>query len=811
MHQENRVIARRNRSIQDEIHSGINKIILCPILLTLLILQGVAFPKDDPYTFGLHIPAHVRQYWQGRLSDVGIGEQGYPPAMDWSNDDSPIKNQAGCGSCWAFAAAALIENISGTDDLSEQMIISCAPGSCTSGWYGDALQLAHDEGIVPEACYPYLAANGDCADRCSDPLYQVRVAFHDDVGIWGNPNSITREWLKEVLTMGPVCVAMDVPDDGTFTGYTGGIYNYDGGPIPDNRGHAVLVVGYNESEQYFRAKNSWGPDWGENGYFRISYNDVTDDVHFGGFACRAYDAIIDTLRPIPVEALQILTPNGGEYWIAGQTREILWNSANLSGRVLLEHSFDGGDHWSPIQLDAVDDSAFSWQVPMIRSYNNFIRISDADSSISDVSDAPFTTDYEFLRVQAPNGGEQWPVQSEQMIVWESSLTSGFVSLSYMIDGATYLPIAEHVPDTKSYLWRLPNDPVDLCKIRIADCDSSIRDLSNQPFSITPDSTQIIHVETPNGGESWMAGSTQPISWSSHQISEQVVLRYSEHSDSGWTILDTIHADASPFQWTVPHLFSSNARFSIFDLDGYPEDTSDSSFTILMPPSGTVIAGMACEKVQEGSRAAFPVYVNMDGMDDPNAKLRAYSASVQWDTVLFDFAEVQAGSSVGWDDPAVSEAQIESGLISFSQDNPAGSAGHMHVCTLLLDVASAERETGTLDLNFDRLTSWQTGQDLIPNLEIEACEFSIVPEGILGDVDRDGFVTSTDALIMISCDVGLDVSQFCPVYCGDVNMDGIVNTTDGLILLSYNIGIEVPYPIGEPGCPSNEATCAGCYP
>lgn len=82
--------------------------------------------------------------------------------------------------------------------------------------------------------------------------------------------------------------------------------------------------------------------------------------------------------------------------------------------------------------------------------------------------------------------------------------------------------------------------------------------------------------------------------------------------------------------------------------------------------------------------------------------------------------------------------------------------------------------------------------------------------ILGDVNGNNLADSTDALIILSGDVGIDISNFCPVNCGDVNADGRVNSTDALIILSHNVGIPVPFPIGVSGCPS-DVTCAGCNP
>ena len=83
------------------------------------------------------------------------------------------------------------------------------------------------------------------------------------------------------------------------------------------------------------------------------------------------------------------------------------------------------------------------------------------------------------------------------------------------------------------------------------------------------------------------------------------------------------------------------------------------------------------------------------------------------------------------------------------------------------------------------------------------------EGKSGDMNGDGQINSTDALIILSGDVGINISQFCPVNCGDVNGDGLVNSTDALIILSFDAGLSVPFEIGAEGCPVNVTPCAGC--
>ena len=83
--------------------------------------------------------------------------------------------------------------------------------------------------------------------------------------------------IKESLDNGPVPCGMGVYED--FMYYTGGVYEYTGGEDYLG-GHAVLIVGWDDDpvdapgKSCWIVKNSWGTDWGENGYCRIKMNDA---------------------------------------------------------------------------------------------------------------------------------------------------------------------------------------------------------------------------------------------------------------------------------------------------------------------------------------------------------------------------------------------------------------------------------------------------------------------------------------------------------------------------------------------------------
>jgi hypothetical protein len=80
---------------------------------------------------------------------------------------------------------------------------------------------------------------------------------------------------------------------------------------------------------------------------------------------------------------------------------------------------------------------------------------------------------------------------------------------------------------------------------------------------------------------------------------------------------------------------------------------------------------------------------------------------------------------------------------------------------------------------------------------------------LGDINGDNAVNSTDALIILSCDAGLNTTNFCPMNWADVNEDGLINSTDALIILSHDVALPVSFPVGEAGYRNDVEPCPGC--
>jgi hypothetical protein len=224
--------------------------------------------------FGLVLPTE-KDDWSVE-TDQSFTPAGLPSSIDWRNRDginwlTPVRNQAFCGSCVAFAAVGAFEgrlNIAANNptlnlDLSEQYLFKNI-GGCDSGsrpW--SASSSLKGAGTTDETCTPYtMGRMGE--DRSGTVCPNAKERTYKILG----SQNVSGTAIKEALQNGPVTTTMTVYEDFMF--YKGGIYDHVSGKSVG--GHAITIVGYDDAQGTWIVRNSWGPTWGEGGYFRIPYN-----------------------------------------------------------------------------------------------------------------------------------------------------------------------------------------------------------------------------------------------------------------------------------------------------------------------------------------------------------------------------------------------------------------------------------------------------------------------------------------------------------------------------------------------------------
>lgn len=201
-----------------------------------------------------------------------------------------IKDQAYCGSCWAFSASyalakrfciANINNLGeGWDylDLSPQDMVDCSyqNNGCHGGTVPATWEFLEKKGVVEESCQPYWSGEvnrtGPCQLYCKN-WTQSYNKFHAKThsSVYGeSPEEIK----YMIMTHGPVQTIMEAYDDlQTFQGC--GVYEANGEGKPGGHGIAIVGWGQNNGREYWIVANSWGLHFGCNGFFNIYFDDVS--------------------------------------------------------------------------------------------------------------------------------------------------------------------------------------------------------------------------------------------------------------------------------------------------------------------------------------------------------------------------------------------------------------------------------------------------------------------------------------------------------------------------------------------------------
>ncbi|KAG6586950.1 papain-like cysteine protease C1 [Phytophthora cinnamomi] len=199
-----------------------------------------------------------------------------PTAKDWRADGavSPVKNQGKCGSCWSFSTTGCLESHLKLKHgqftiLSEQNLLDCAQAfdnhGCNGGLPSHAFEyVKYNGGLDTEETYPYEAKEG----KCKFNTYHVGAQVEKVVNITSRNE---KELKAAVGSTGPVSIAFQVVSDFRF--YKSGVYESTechSGEKDVN--HAVLAVGYGveDGKNHWIVKNSWGAEWGMDGFFQIA-------------------------------------------------------------------------------------------------------------------------------------------------------------------------------------------------------------------------------------------------------------------------------------------------------------------------------------------------------------------------------------------------------------------------------------------------------------------------------------------------------------------------------------------------------------
>jgi C1A family cysteine protease len=223
-----------------------------------------------------------RDYKQVSISPVQL-----PPFVDHSLFVPPIKNQGSIGSCGSHALCTGMETLYNKNHSDWQMPLSelwhyyqvrIAMGTFpqdSGQTCRDGLKIANNYGVSPEKLCPYVTAN----------FNNKPSIFADAFARWFRVREysrcLTEIQIKTALSAGKV-IMLGIPVANSIFAYKSGQMMYPADPIIG--GHAICIVGYDDTLRAYKIVNSWGTWWGQGGFGLLSYDYLTQAPWFDAWA-----------------------------------------------------------------------------------------------------------------------------------------------------------------------------------------------------------------------------------------------------------------------------------------------------------------------------------------------------------------------------------------------------------------------------------------------------------------------------------------------------------------------------------------------
>ena len=282
----------------------------------------------------------------------------------------------------------------------------------------------------------------------------------------------------------------------------------------------------------------------------------------------------------------VTSPNGGETWAAGTMNAITYTS-DIIGNVRIT-LLKGGVQYSLIAGNVPNTGTFNWQTPVTMAAGTDFTVKVAsctDPTVFDASDANFTITGgagSVIAVTAPNGGETFTAGTANAISWTSDVT-GNVKIVLLKNGLQYSLIASSIANTGTFNWLIPAGMAQGTdyKVKISSvANPLISDISDATFTINAGGGTTMTVTAPNGGETWAAGTSNTISWTSDVVGNVRIALLKGGVQCA--LIASMVPNTGTFNWMIPATVVTGTDYTVKISSGINpliSDVSDANFTI----------------------------------------------------------------------------------------------------------------------------------------------------------------------------------------------------------------------------------------
>lgn len=225
-----------------------------------------------------------------------VGSAPIPEYKNWYEDGfvSKPENQGGCGACWAFSSSSATESLALINGLEKelteysiQQLMDCDNKDnygCIGGWMFEGLKYISNNGLMLKNDYTKYHPH---VESCGVTNHQLKSTYRIKGIGYEEHDGKSNEELKQLLQKNPITVAIKIAPK--LSGYRKGILTEDYLHCSSTNvevDHGVVLVGYGKHdkereyghnqhcENYWIVRNSWGPNWGQDGFMKLCADGV---------------------------------------------------------------------------------------------------------------------------------------------------------------------------------------------------------------------------------------------------------------------------------------------------------------------------------------------------------------------------------------------------------------------------------------------------------------------------------------------------------------------------------------------------------
>ncbi len=504
--------------------------------------------------------------------------------------------------------------------------------------------------------------------------------------------------------------------------------------------------------------------------------------------------------------VSVLLPNGGESWPEGTQQTLQWISSLCGSEVRIE-LLQNGDLCLLLAESAPNTGLWNWTVESCGSDPSgyAVRIIDIASGFSDESDQSFVIPLCDVVVNQPNGGEVWIQGSEQTILWDRSDCGDSVRLELLRDEEICALIAESTPNDGLFPWTVAgcDDDATGYRVRVTDLRTGRTDESDAAFSIPVCAVTVIN---PAGGEMWVPGDTETITWDSADCGDAVRVDLLQEGEVCLTITDETPNDGT-YPWTVEACGGDPSAYRIRVTDLLSDNHGES------PEDFCIGCGTGRYYFDEGIELAqghSGIELNVSGSNtDP---IRGYSIHFCFDPLVFECVSMGLDGTRG--DGALQfteqcEVDCAGATVLYSTSCPPNIEGGDGVLLKVVLNVKEDAPLGTTSLEFSvedpsvNTMTLCTGPVISPILADGTVEI-VREEFQRGDDDASGRTDILDPIYCLAHQYADGPAPPC-LDAGDFDDSGRYDIADCIANLCYQFGecAEPPPPFS--GCGPDPTT------